>query len=500
MERDEVGGGAQDESAKFRRLRDRLKRADAAQDDWRDEAGGDFRFVAGHQWDDDTLQELKEAERPAITFNRTAPTVYSVVGHQINNRMETKYSPRTEGDEQVNEIYTAASRWADDQCDGEDEETDAFTDMVICGMGWTETRMSYDHNPDGELETAARIDPLEFRWDETASKPNLQDAAWVVRLKWTPRKEAEGIWPKLKDIDVFQDLDAVDSDVIVRTDAIPYEGEDVRRFYRPKTDEVLIAEHLFAEPTFIYRVGDPASGRLVELSEAKWRKLRGYIEQQGLQYVRQRIKKNRYEIWAGDNLLEDGEEPTDQFRYQCMTGYRDRREDGTTLYYGLVRPMRDPQMWSNKFFSQIQDIIMSNRVGGAFIEETALTDPRQAERDWAAVNPLIVLRDGAVSSNKVVERNPLPYPVGLDRLMEWAVGALPQVTGVNMELLGLQDRNQPGVLEAQRKRAAMAILAPLFNSLRRHKKERGRLVLHHIREDLSDGRLIRVVGESGGAQ
>ena len=107
------------------------------------------------------------------------------------------------------------------------------------------------------------------------------------------------------------------------------------------------------------------------------------------------------------------------------------------------------------------------------------------------------MRDGALAGGRIQDRNPIQYPQGLDRMMEWAVRSIPDVTGINMELMGLVDRDQPGVLEMQRKRAGMTILANMFDSLRKHQKERGRVVLYFIQEYISDGRLIRILGEDG---
>ena len=60
---------------------------------------------------------------------------------------------------------------------------------------------------------------------------------------------------------------------------------------------------------------------------------------------------------------------------------------------------------------------------------------------------------------------------------------------------GQADRVQPGVLEMQRKQQGMTVLADLFNSLRRYRKEQGRLLLWFIQTFISDGRLIRISGQ-----
>jgi hypothetical protein len=86
------------------------------------------------------------------------------------------------------------------------------------------------------------------------------------------------------------------------------------------------------------------------------------------------------------------------------------------------------------------------------------------------------------------------YPQGLDRLMEFALASLPQVTGINLEALGLAGREQANVLEQSRKQAAYGLLAPIFDSLRRYRKNQGRILLYFIHTYISDGRLIRIGG------
>ena len=77
-------------------------------------------------------------------------------------------------------------------------------------------------------------------------------------------------------------------------------------------------------------------------------------------------------------------------------------------------------------------------------------------------------------------------------LMTFAISSIKDVTGINLELLGQQDQNQPGIIEAMRKQAGMTVLATLFDSLRRFRKNVGRSRLYFIQNFLSDGRLIRV--------
>ena len=174
------------------------------------------------------------------------------------------------------------------------------------------------------------------------------------------------------------------------------------------------------------------------------------------------------------------------------SGKRDRNNG---WWYGIVRAMMDPQMWANKWLSQILHILNTSAKGGVLIEENSAVDIRKLEEDWAKPDAVITLKTGGLG--RIQEREAKNYPQGLDRLMEFAVNSMPQVTGINLELLGLVQKEQAGVLEAQRKQAGYAILAVFFDALRRYRKMQGRVMLHYIQEYMSDGRLIRIMGANG---
>jgi len=380
--------------------------------------------------------------------------------------------------------------------------------MIICGMGWTEIRMSYDEDPDGRVISGERFSPFEAYWDTLASKRNLGDARWVCRGRWWPRKLAEETFPRMSKADLTTSgfvIDETEADHPIDVARAVFYKDNVGEWYNQHKDEVMIYYYQWWEHETIFRIGDPQSGRLVELSSAKFGKIMtdmgngqaAFPGGQVVKYVKQQKRKYYYAFIAGEFPLEDGEIPCNHFTLLPMCAKHDETKNH---WYGVVRSLLDPQRWANKFFSTIQDVLMSNRQGGAFVEEDALVDPEQALEDWAGANPLIQVKSGALSQGKIQERNPIAYPEGVDRLLNYAIGAITDTSGINMELMGLVDRNQPGVLEAQRKQAGMTILARMFDSLRRYQKIRGKVVMYFIQEYISDGRLIRVLGQDGQAQ
>ena len=482
--------------ALLQRVKQHYKLAREHSRDWRREATEDYDFVAGEQWSDSDKQFLRDQLRPVVVFNRVDPIIQAVSGSEVNNRQEIRYIPREVGDAQVSDVWTSAAKWVRDQCDAEDEESEMFKDLVTCGMGWTETRLSYDADPDGMI-LVERVDPLEMYWDPDAKKQNLSDAKWLMRVKDVTADDFRTMWPdSTAATDRHTSFDETPVGEPHRADlAFLYEYDQSGRHDQSSRKFVRVVEYQWWQYESYYRVLNPKTQKIEELSVGAFERIREKLEKLDVQYLRQRRRAFYRCFAAGTEILEFGPCPcpTD-FTFKCVTGKRDRNRN---LWHGLVRSMKDPQRWANKFFSQTLHIVNTQAKGGVLAERSAFANVREAEEKWAHPDSLILLEDGAISGKKVMERPMGQFPTGVDRLMQFAISSLRDVSGVNLELLGMADREQAGVLEAQRKQAGLTILAGFFNALRRYRKEQGRVLLHMIREYISDGRLIRVLGQDG---
>ena len=498
-----------------------LARSVAKRRQWRSEAREDFAFVAGHQWSEEDATQMDESLRPRTTFNNIAPVADAIAGHEVANRQEVSYLPRQVGASGVNEVLTAAAEWVREECDAEHEESDAFYDATVCGEGWTDTELDYEVDLDGRIDIA-RVDPLEMDVDPSSTRKNHADAKWVCRSKVYARKEALALWPEGE----FAAPDGTrepDSPVDVIAAAF-YRSDSGSGGRNPgEGDKVIVHDFQWWETEPVYRVPlqqlgperaflmvntpdeqgsfllpphklQPDAQGLITLDEDEYGRVESLLE--GVQVLKQKRRRYRRMYFSGDELLEELETPTgDSFTYKAMTAKRDRKHK---CWYGIVRAMKDPQRWANKFMSSMLEIISTSGKGGLLYEPDAFLNLREAEEDWADPARNVAMTEGAIAGNKIMPRPVNQMPPQMMALMQYAEAALKSVAGVNPEVMGLSRALDPsGVMEEGRRQSGLNMLAYLFDGLRRYRKEQGRLMLKMIRKYMPQGRLIRVTGPDG---
>jgi hypothetical protein len=603
---------------------EKRKRSEAHLAEWRKKAEIWYDMVAGKQWTAEDEAAHKDQRKPCVSFNRIAVMVNAICGSESNNRQEVQYKPRTIDDSGVNDLLTEGAKWARDQCDAEDEESDAFRDTTICGYGWTETKMDFETNPEGMVEVPRR-DPFAFHYDPAAVKRNLSDMQWVQCDDWLDDEAILGRWPDAELVGGQERL----------PDTTPHDASRAPWYEKTATDDApdgtrCVIHHCWREKVTVWMVkqppppmpppipqlgggmpppngppgmprppmpqgvaggmpagppgqppgsmggppppmggmpppmgmggppgmppsvpgmrpppmgqppmppgppgptGAPPMGGMppagppspaggppgappmgmpppppprpkkppdLEMSEEDYQLAQERTLQMGLPPLKGRRRTKavyKQAFLLGKQLLEVSDAPCQyEFIYQAITGYRDHLK-GT--FYGAVAVMEDPQRYANKMLSQLLHMINTNAKGGILIEEGAVNDIRKLEQDWAKTDGVTLVNAGALSGAKI-QPKPIPqYPKSIDELLTFSVSSIRDASGVPLEMVGLADKMQPGIVEEARTNAGMGNVATLFDALRHYRKAQGRLLAHFLIEYMADGRLVRVAGPLG---
>lgn len=466
-------------------IRNNLKDHAAAYREWRTKAKESYDFVASEQWTDEEKQALRDSARTPIVFNRISRTVNAVMGLELQNRQEVTFKPISLMSSASSDVMNSAAKWARSACDAEDEESEAFGDSLICGVGATETLMDYSINLDGMI-VIERIDPFECAADPSAKKRNFDDMRWCARWKGYSKDEFNRMYPGVEPEGAELVSWGIENDYVDHIDDEYKHDEDSEK----NDDKVYtVVKYQYYEEETVYRVN--VDGEIKTLTKDEYVAVGEVLQSQGYECIPQQKKNYKQVVICRDTILERTDSPINGFTLRFITGLRDRNKN---TWFGLVELMKDPQRWANKWLSQIQYIINSNAKGGLLYESGAFANPKKAKADWAKPNTWIEVVKGAISEGRIKDRTPPAYPDGVDRLLQQALTAINDVPGVNVELLGLTDRNQPGIVEDGRKAAGVNNMASFFDSLRRYRKEQGRVLKQFILNYISDGRLIRIDG------
>ncbi|WP_375650825.1 portal protein [Bartonella sp. OT172YNZD] len=466
---------------------------------WRKNAQEDYDFYNGRQWNEQDLAVLNEQNRPVMTFNRIAPLINAVIGAERNNKRQVQFIPRQEGAAFANQILTGAAEWFRDEADGEYEDSDAFQDAIICGMGWTDTRLDYEEDPQGK-PIIARLDPMKMVWDASAVKTNLIDAQRLWYIDEKPLAVAQEMFPNVHWSDLNADWVKHQSFLHSTSNGMTQsyqvergaqgEWEEGGTYQRPKM--VTLVECRWFEREVVYKVLEPQSGKFIDYSEQDFQNLsKTFPHVQATRLNRKIVKR----AFLGRKLLEAPDKPLvppNQLGWECITGTFDKL---SRHFYGLVKPTKDPQRWANKYFSQVMHLLNSQSKGGIMAERDAFDDDRQALESWARADSITWLKSGAVSGGRIQPKPVAQFPQGFFQLFNEAKSALEQVTGLSSEFIGTRAVNQPGILEQQRRQSSLNLLASFFDGLRRYRQRQGKIILYLIQNYLSDGRLVRIAGD-----
>ncbi|HSV24352.1 MAG TPA: hypothetical protein VLJ17_15155, partial [Xanthobacteraceae bacterium] len=329
--------------------------------EWRAQAKFWLGFRAGEQWTVDDKAVLDDKQRPHIVFNRVLTILKAVAGMEINGRHETAFLPRGTEDAKPNEVLSQASKWMGDECDAEDEQSQAFDDTATVGMGWAEQRISYEDDPSG-LYVEDKISPLEMYWDRTARKKNLSDSRRRSRVRRMPLSDAMHLFPgkTRAEVDAVWAVDGT----------LDYPEKSIEQKWKRDEDnsldpsyndlsEVTVVQMQWVEKEIYWLVAVEGSNDKHEISGAQYQVFADRMKQLGWQFESVRLVRKVYKqafLGAEGCMLKKAKDSpiAGDFSWKCITGELDQVK-GT--WFGLVKPMVDPQMWANKWLSQVLHIL-----------------------------------------------------------------------------------------------------------------------------------------------
>jgi hypothetical protein len=480
-----------------------------------DEINEAFEFYSGDQWSEEDKMYLREENRIPVVFNYIANHIDVIVGSEIQNRQDVRYLPRNLDPQalpqisSLGELETSAADFVLDSCNGYDEITACFRDLLVAGLSCLEIYTDAEIERDIKI-CVKRIDPMQVMWDGRAEGQNVEDARWIARIRKIPKDEAKEMFPDKKEvieqIEHYQEGVSLDQrpEKIEEYTPIMYEPGRITTSpgeiqSKKGTIVVIQYQHWVYESMYIFK--DPVTGQDEELTKDQYDKLKKRLKDIGApldpdDVTKQRRKVYKQQFIAGNQLPltedEDLEVQAGGFTFKLTTGKWDQKEH---VYRGHLYQLMDPQRYANKYLSQTIHIINSNPKGGVLAEADVFKDPSAVERDWARPNSIILVEKNALAEKRVEVKPVTHLPDATFQMWQHCIESITGVSGVNPEILGMSKGDLPALTMRQRQSAGMQVNAIYFNAQSRFRRNLARTLLEFIRIYIADGRMIRIGGQ-----
>ena len=452
------------------------------------EADLDSRFRAGDQtlWND-LYGNLPAFRKRTFQFNRIRKICNMISGYQRRNRNSTIFTPRENADAATAAQFTKLGYWWNDFANVGSILSEAFDATLTTGMSLLSFWADYRSDP---ISGDPRIDCLNynsFLIDPYFRKHDLSDCNYIWTRKFISKIEAVSLAPDKKElIETINVRQNRDGKFQFMPESYNYGIQDLLTY-----DEYWYRDYRTQKLLVDTRTGETMewTGNEENLNEF----IRSYKGQ--VTTVEQTVPTVKLATVLEGHVLYHGENPLgfDRFPFVPILGYYDPQ----LPYFqwriqGVVRGLRDAQYLYNRRKMIELDILESQINSGWKIKEDALVNPKDAF--FSGQGRMLTLKREAQMTD--VEQIVAPQvPASMIQLSEILSRELPEISGVNEELLGSAVDDKAGILSMLRQGAGLTTLQILFDQLDSAQKYLGRLFLEYAQKNFTPGKVERIVEE-----
>lgn len=460
----------------------------------------DMYLAGGRQWRPEDRATLEDEGRPAYEVDIIKPAINAIIGYQIANRVDVSFVPRGgEADEQSAKLISKVIRQMLDNAKWRSAETMMALDGLIQRRGYLDLTMSYEENDLGELALRV-IDPMDGIPDPDASEYDPDSWFDFNETRWLTADQIEQEYGK----DAAEQVVAYTEEMFGADEKFGTE-HGIKRFGFDDPGARLWAYNRGyygrKGPWRRYRIVHRQVNERVNTLVARWptgdirivedasREEIAWLLEQGIPVFKRRMRRTRMQVAAPFTTLHDAQSP---YAHITAVPFFPIFRRGRTVC--PVDDMVSPQEMLNKFISQYAHVVNGSANGGWQGYENSLANMEDDEfTERAAETGLILfLRKDAKPFEKI---RPNEVPAGLSQMIEFAYKNAQIVSGVDENMLGVNQRDLSGVALQSFQYASQMKLAPLLDNLSLTRRLVAERVLELVQKFMGAERVMRITEE-----
>lgn len=460
---------------------------------WRGRADKEMDYVDGNQLGADILQKMAEIGMPPAIEPLIGPAIDAVLGFEAKTRTDWRLQSDTPGPEgdAVAQALNYKLNQAERKSGADRAMSDAFKPQLCVGLGWVE--VARESNPFKFKYRVRHVHRNQIWWDWLAQEPDLSDARYLFRRRWTDADLAAKMFPSFASQIMalagghgWFDRTELTSDGGTGTglapDADTIRGNTIEEheWLNTETRRVCLFEVWYRRWEDVVFLTMP-DGRVVEYDGKN--PLHVMAVARKLATVGRTIVPKMYvSFWVGPHKVYDGPTPYkhSDFPYVPFWG---AREDRTNVPYGRVRGMIFLQDNVNSLLSKLRwglSAVVTERTKGAY----AGSD-EQFRQQAARVDADFVLDQDhmAKPGAKFEIRRDFQLNAQQFELMQASREGIQRASGITLAFQGQTGSARSGVQEATQVEQTTQGLADLMDNFKFGRTKVGELLLSLIVED-----------------
>jgi hypothetical protein len=457
---------------------------------WRTEGRKSFAYYMGEQWSSETKDKLARQSKPALTINRIKPIIRTLSGYMRQNRRDLKVLPRRGGTESISQIYTKMLKHVSDESDYDYVSAGVFLDGIICGKGFMSVDIDYQKDPISGQVVITREDPFLILEDPFSTKYDLSDAKYIYRMRWMDKEMVKKMFPKADDDAFWSDLEGLAGTEEIDRETDDYPDDPTGTDTEAKKQRHLVKECWYKTWENKKLLVDRLSGQIEDYNsfdddpeENKAIVDDILLNSPSSEVVTRMMPVLHLAITVGDKDVSYTKDP-----YNGMTDFPIVRFADELIYAdkpmvrGEVSDIIDAQDELNKRRSQALHLINTTANSGYIVEKGALSKGQRRNLESMGSKAGVVIETEQGGLNKIKRIEPSQLSTGHVELSQLADGDMKAISGVNADLLGMDDTSATsGIAMEMRRRQGLINVEPVFDNYDNSQKILGKVLLEIIR-------------------
>ena len=467
----------------MKEMRERYERAVEADQDNRDLAIEDLKFVTvpGNQWDE--AQRKARKGRPCYEFPILRSHWRQVVNDQKKARPGIKIRPVENGDVKGAELRQGLIRNIESRSNAERAYDGGFELLSAAGFGaWrVTTEYSEDDSWDQDLCVKPIPDPLTSVWfDPDSKEPDGRDAKYAFVEETMSRERFE---------ERFPDAEAVDFE------SAKHYGDWFGQ------DSVRVAEYWRLEPVTktLLLLSD---GRTVDQAEVDGAQA-SQLQAEGVTIERKRTVKTHKVVMSIVSGAEEIDGPHESVfsRIPIVPVYANRHFiEGKWVWCGMVRFSRDPQKLLNYNFTTMQEVLAKQH------KATPIVTPKMLEGNgvksgWDKSNaidvPYLMITPDSQQPQGPYYLNPPPIHAAFAQSGQMSIDMLKASDGIFDASVGARSNETSGKAIMARQQEGDTATFDYQDALNFGIQSTGEILLSALPKVYDTPRSMRVLGKDG---